>query len=132
MKNYGQGPKVIPGGNSLLSKNPELFLPNKWPTYYKEAKGSRITDLDGNSYTDMSTMGVGTNILDIAIEVDNAVQNAISHGNMSSLNCEEEVILAERLVELHPWSEMVRFARTVVKQMQWLCALLERLLGVKR
>ena len=50
--------KVIPGGNSLLSKNPELFLPNKWPTYYKEAKGSRITDLDGNSYTDMSTMGL--------------------------------------------------------------------------
>ena len=61
----------------------------------------------------MSTMGVGTNILGYCNEeVDNAVQKAISHGNMSSLNCEEEVILAERLVELHPWSEMVRFART--------------------
>ena len=49
-KLWSRAQKVIPGGNSLLSKNPELFLPNKWPTYYKEAKGSRITDLDGNSY----------------------------------------------------------------------------------
>jgi glutamate-1-semialdehyde 2,1-aminomutase len=31
---------------------------------------------------------------------------------MSTLNCPEEVLLAERLVELHPWAEMVRFARS--------------------
>ena len=31
---------------------------------------------------------------------------------MSTLNCPEEVLLAERLVELHSWAEMVRFART--------------------
>ena len=31
---------------------------------------------------------------------------------MSTLNCPEEVLLAERLVELHPWSDMVRLART--------------------
>ena len=31
---------------------------------------------------------------------------------MSTFNCPEEVYLAERLVELHPWADMVRFART--------------------
>ena len=31
---------------------------------------------------------------------------------MTSLNCPEEVFLAEKLVEMHPWADMVRFART--------------------
>ena len=31
---------------------------------------------------------------------------------MSTLNCKEEVILAERLIEMHPWAKMVKFART--------------------
>ena len=31
---------------------------------------------------------------------------------MSTLNCPEEVYLAERLIALHPWADMVRFART--------------------
>ena len=43
---------------------------------------------------------------------DKAVMEIVNKGNMSTLNCPEEVFLAEKLVELHPWSEMVRFART--------------------
>ena len=31
---------------------------------------------------------------------------------MSTLNCPEEVFLAEKLIQLHPWAEMVRYART--------------------
>ena len=30
---------------------------------------------------------------------------------MSSLNCSEEVFLAEKLTEMHPWSDMVKFTR---------------------
>ena len=37
---------------------------------------------------------------------------SVLNGNMSTLNCFEEVKLAEKLVELNPFSEMVRFART--------------------
>lgn len=36
---------IIPGGNSLLSKNPDLFLPGGWPTYYSKAKKIYIWDL---------------------------------------------------------------------------------------
>jgi glutamate-1-semialdehyde 2,1-aminomutase len=36
----------------------------------------------------------------------------VQAGNMSTLNCPEEVYLAERLVQMHPWADMVRFARS--------------------
>lgn len=111
-KMWKRAKNVIPGGTMLLSKRPELFLPEKWPTYFKSAKGCLIEDLDGKIYTDMSIMGIGTNILGYGDDqVDRAVLEAISKGNMSTLNCSEEVLLAEKLVEMHPWADMVRFAR---------------------
>jgi glutamate-1-semialdehyde 2,1-aminomutase len=58
-------------------------------------------------------MGVGTNTLGYGHpEVDEAVRKVIDQGNMSTFNCPEEVYLAERLVNLHPWADMARFART--------------------
>lgn len=110
---YGKAKKLIPGGTMLLSKRPEMFLPEHWPAYFSKAKGCKVWDLDGNEYLDMSIMGIGTNILGYANEtVDDAVRGVINNGNMSTLNCPEEVALAERLVELHPWGDMVRLART--------------------
>jgi len=104
---------VIPGGNMLLSKRAEMFLPEQWPAYYSKAQGCHLWDIDGNQFVDMSIMGVGTNILGYGHpEVDDAVRQAVAAGNMSTLNCPEEVYLAERLVEMHPWADMCRFART--------------------
>jgi len=106
--------RVIPGGNMLLSKrSDEMFLPDQWPSYFEKAKGCKVWDLDGRQYTDMSIMGIGTNILGYGNdEVDEAVLNAVKNGNMSTFNCPEEVYLAEKLIELHPWADMVRLART--------------------
>ena len=104
---------LIPGGNMLLSKRAEMFLPEGWPAYFSSAKGCTVWDLDGREYCDMGLMGVGTNTLGYGHpEVDAAVMETVQAGNMSSLNAPEEVALAERLVALHPWAEMVRFART--------------------
>ena len=104
---------IILGGNSLLSKNPNLFLPNKWPTYFSKSKGCKVWDLDNHCYTDMSLMGVGTNILGYCNnEVDNAVKKVVKKGNLTSLNCPEEVFLAEKLLSMHPWAGKVKFART--------------------
>ena len=112
-KLWKRAKRVIPGGNMLLSKRAEMFLPEQWPSYFSRAKGCRVWDLDGREYIDMSIMGIGTNILGYGHpEVDEAVRQTIDSGNMSTLNCPEEVYLAERLVELHPWADMVRFART--------------------
>ena len=112
-KLWKRAKRVIPGGNMLLSKRAEMFLPNQWPSYYSKAKGCTVWDLDGRKYTDMSIMGVGTNILGYGNdEVDSAVMDVIKKGNMSTFNCPEEVYLSEKLVALHPWADMVRLART--------------------
>jgi glutamate-1-semialdehyde 2,1-aminomutase len=104
---------VIPGGNMLLSKRAEMHLPDQWPAYFSRAKDCRVWDLDGREYLDMSIMGIGTNTLGYGHpEVDEAVRGVITAGNMSTLNCPEEVYLAERLVEIHPWADMVRLARS--------------------
>lgn len=112
-KLWQRAKRVIPGGNMLLSKRAEMFLPEQWPAYFSRAKGCQLWDLDGQAYTDVSIMGIGTNILGYGHpEVDASVQQTITAGNMSTLNCPEEVYLAERLVELHPWADMVRLARS--------------------
>jgi glutamate-1-semialdehyde 2,1-aminomutase len=104
---------VIPGGNMLLSKRAEMFLPEQWPAYFSKAKGCLVWDMDGKQYTDMSIMGIGTNILGYGHEeVDAAVRQTVDAGNMSTFNCPEEVYLAEKLVELHPWADMARLARS--------------------
>ncbi|TAL04688.1 MAG: aminotransferase class III-fold pyridoxal phosphate-dependent enzyme [Rhodospirillaceae bacterium] len=110
---YAKARALIPGGTQLLSKRPEMFLPGGWPAYYNKAKGAEITDLDGNTYIDMSIGGVGATVLGYADpDVDGAVKAAIDAGSMTTLNCPEEVRLAELLVALHPWSRMVRFSRS--------------------
>lgn len=104
---------VIPGGNQLLSKRAEMFLPENWPAYFKRAKGVEVWDLDDNHLIDMSIMGIGTCVLGYANDaVNQAVNNAIALGTMCTLNSYEEVQLAEKLIDLHPWAGMVRFART--------------------
>lgn len=109
---YRHAKTRIPGGTQLLSKRPEMFLPEHWPAYYSKAKGARVWDLDGNMYYDMTHNGVGACILGAADpEVEEAVIAAIKAGSMSTLNPPEEVELADLLCELHPWAEMVRFAR---------------------
>lgn len=97
----------------LLSKRSEMFLPEQWPAYFSKARGCHVWDLDGQRYTDMCIMGIGTNTLGYGHpEVDAAVMATVQAGNMSTLNCPEEVLLAEKLVEMHPWAEMVRLARS--------------------
>ena len=112
-KLWRRAKRVIPGGNMLLSKRPEMFLPDLWPTYFSRCSGCRVWDLDGRELIDLSIMGIGTNILGYGHpEVDSAVLDSVHLGNMSTLNCPEEVLLAERLVSIHPWSDMARFARS--------------------
>lgn len=112
-KLWKRAKRVIPGGNMLLSKRAEMFLPEKWPAYFSKAKDCRVWDLDDRELLDMCIMGIGTNTLGYGHpEVDAAVRQVIDRGNMSTLNCPEEVFLAEKLVAMHPWANMVRLART--------------------
>ena len=110
---YTHAKKRMPGGVQLLSKRPEMFAPDKWPSYATGGKGCEITDLDGNKYIDMTTNGIGACLLGYADpDVTKAVIKKIQEGSMTTLCAPEEVYLADRLCEIHPWAEQVRFART--------------------
>ncbi|WP_421903780.1 aminotransferase class III-fold pyridoxal phosphate-dependent enzyme [Maridesulfovibrio sp.] len=103
----------IPGMTQLLSKRPDMFSMGVWPAYYSKASGSQVWDLDGNQYTDMSISAIGACVLGYNDpDVDSAVIKAIQNGVASSLNCYEEIQLAELLCDIHPWADMVRYART--------------------
>jgi len=110
---YNKAKTLIPGGTQLLSKRPEMFLPDYWPSYYDRAEGCYVWDLDGNEYMDMSYMGIGACILGYAnSEINTAVVGAINSGSMCTLNAPEEVELAELMCQLHPWAQMVRYTRS--------------------
>jgi glutamate-1-semialdehyde 2,1-aminomutase len=109
---YKRARQLIPGGTQLLSKRPEMFLPEQWPSYFSRARGVDVWDLEGRKYLDMCYNGIGSCVLGAADpDVDRAVKAAIEIGTMSTLNCPEEVELAELLCELHPWADMVRYGR---------------------
>lgn len=104
--------KLIPGMTQLLSKRPDRYSRGVWPTYFKEAHGIDVVDLDDNHYLDFSIGGIGATVLGYADpDVNKAVITAIEKGSASTLNPPEEVALAEKLIELHPWADMARFAR---------------------
>jgi len=110
---YEQAKQIIPGGTQLLSKRPELFLPEGWPVYFSRAKGCQIWDLDDRRYLDMTTTGIGACILGYADDdVNNAAKRAIDAGSMTTLNPPGEVELARLLCKFHPWAQMARFTRT--------------------
>jgi glutamate-1-semialdehyde 2,1-aminomutase len=109
---YRRAKQRIPGGTQLVSKRPELYLPDNWPAYYSRAKGCTIWDLDGKSYTDFTSCGIGCCLLGYAdTTVNGAVKKRIADGSMCSLNTPDEVELADLLCTIHPWAEKVRYAR---------------------
>ena len=68
---------LIPGGNGLISKRPERYSEDKWPTFYKKSKGLNVWDLNGKKYKDMSQMGIGTCVLGYANHyIDRRVKKA--------------------------------------------------------
>ena len=110
---YTHAKQRMPGGVQLLSKRPEMFAPDQWPNYAVRAKGCELWDLDGNHYYDMTTNGIGACLLGYADpDVTKAVVERVENGCMTSLNAPEEVYLADKLCQLHPWADSVRFART--------------------
>ncbi len=110
---YEKAKRIIPGGTQLLSKRPEQYAPELWPAYAKKAKDCRIWDLDGTEFIDMSSMGIGSCIAGYANdEINEKLIEALQLGSMCSLNFAEEVFLSDKLLQLHPWADMVRYARS--------------------
>ena len=103
--------KSIPGSSQTFSKGPTQFVQGVAPIFLQRGKGSRCWDVDGNEYIDY-IQGLLPNILGYAHdEVNQAAITQISEGHSFSLPHPLEVQLAERLKQLIPCAEMVRFGK---------------------
>ncbi len=112
-KYWRRANNIIPGGTMLFSKNPDLHLPQLWPAYFSRAKGINIWDLENKNYKDIFLMGVGTNTLGYSYHpIENKIKQNLFKSNMSSLNSIEEILLAEKLIDMHKWAEKVKFTRS--------------------
>lgn len=110
---YREAKSLIPGGTQLLSKRPEMFAPDQWPSYYEQSIGCEVVDVAGRRYTDMSFNSVGACLLGYADpDVNGAVMRRVTLGQVSVLNPAEEVELARLLMKIHPWAQHARFARS--------------------
>ena len=101
---YARAGKVLPAGVSYAIRD---ITPH--PFYIAEAKGANLTDVDGNVYTDY-WMGHGALILGHAPNmVVEAVAEQLAKGTHFGFAQEVEVELAERIVDMIPSAEMLRY-----------------------
>lgn len=108
---------IIPGGSSTGSKRPAALYGayehhTQLPTHYVRAEGCTVIAENGRSFIDCS-MALGAVAIGYGdAAVTRAVQQAAAAGNVSGLPHANEVIVAERLAEVIPCAEQVRFLRT--------------------
>ena len=103
--------KVIPSAAQTFSKKHTQYVQGVAPVFLQSGAGCRVVDVDGNTYLDY-VQGLLPNILGYAHpQVNAAVADQLSKGNSFSLPHPLEVKLAERLVQIIPCAEMVRFGK---------------------
>lgn len=106
---------VIPGGTSTGSKRPAaLYGPGSTsgPAHYTSAQGCRIVTPSGRALLDC-TMALGSVAIGYGDEaISRAVLTAVANGNVSGLANTAEVEVAERLCEVIPCAEQVRFLKS--------------------
>ena len=102
---------VIPGGGQTFSKSPMCFVEGIAPKFLEKGKGSRVFDVDGNEYIDY-VLGCFPMTLGYANDaIDDAIKAQLSKGITFSMMHRVESQLAERLREIIPCAEMVRYSK---------------------
>jgi len=103
--------KSIPLGSQTFSKSKTQYPLGVSPFFIQSAKGSTVTDVDGNEFVDfinaLGAITLGYNDSDVIT----AVKNQLEEGTIFSLAHPMEHIVAEKLIEIIPSAEMVRFGK---------------------
>jgi glutamate-1-semialdehyde aminotransferase len=103
---------LIPATTQTLAKGPGQYVKGVAPKYLRRGKGCRVWDVDGNEYLDFN-MAIGPLSLGYAYPaVDEAIRAQLQDGITFSQMHPLEVEVAERVRELVPGAEMVRFSKT--------------------
>lgn len=102
--------KVIPGGAHTYSRGDDQF-PQNAPQILSKGKGAYVWDQAGNKYLDYGMALRAVNLGYANAEVDVAAIEQIHLGNNLTRASLIELTAAEKLVELMPSVDMVKFAK---------------------
>jgi len=104
--------KVMPAASSTYSKSYRYYCEGAAPAFLASGKGSHVLDVDGHEYIDY-VMALGPVIVGYNDErINRAMIDQLEKGISFSLSTELEVRLAEKLVEIIPCAEMVKFMKS--------------------
>ena len=107
---YERAKVIMPGGASSHGQCYPVFDP--YPLAFERGKGTKVWDIDGNEYIDF-IMAMGPLILGHCHPaVMDAVKEQLNYGTMFALLHEKEVVLAEKIHEMVPNAEMVRYCNS--------------------
>lgn len=107
-----RGSRLIPGASQTLSKGPTQWVQGVAPAYVQRARGAHVWDVDGNRYLDFP-MALGPVILGHCHPaVDAAITEQLRDGITFTLPHPLEIEVAERILEVVPGAERVRFAKS--------------------
>lgn len=108
---YQRALKTIPQASQTFSKSAQNFILGSFPLFIESGKGARLIDVDKNEFIDY-ILALCPIILGYAdADVDEAIGDQLKKGIIYSFGSPLEVELSEKLVELIPCAEKVRFAK---------------------
>lgn len=103
--------KVIPLGAQTFSKSHTQFPRGAAPFFIDRGQGSHVWDADGNEYVDFNNGLLSVTLGHCDPDVTKAVTDQIARGTIFTLSSELEADVAERIIELAPCAEKVRFGK---------------------
>lgn len=111
MELWGRALDLIPGGCQTASKRATAYALGAFPAYVDRSAGCRVWDVDGNEYVDY-LLGLGPITLGYCYPaVDEAIRAQLAKGIIWGLNSPLEVECAERMREMVPCCEQVRYLK---------------------
>ena len=101
----------IPLGTQTFSKSLTQYPRGVSPFFIDKGNGSKVWDVDGNEYIDFVSALAAVTLGYCDEDIDRAVKNQMNNGVIFSLPHRLEMIVAEKLIEIIPCAEKVRFAK---------------------
>jgi glutamate-1-semialdehyde aminotransferase len=103
---------VIPHQTGTFSRSASHFVEGVYPSYIESAQGSHFTDVDGNEFLDY-LCALGPITLGYNYEpVNKAILEQLKKGILFSLPHRIEVEAAEKISQIIPNAEMVKFEKS--------------------
>jgi glutamate-1-semialdehyde 2,1-aminomutase len=103
--------RSIPLGSQTFSKSKTQFPYGVSPYFIERGEGARVWDIDGNEYIDFINALAAVTLGYKDPDVDGAVKEQMDKGVIFSLPHPIEVEVAEKIIEMVPCAEKVRYGK---------------------